>query len=116
MKQRLLVMNGQRIVQAEQGGTWTNQKVDKAGALKPGFYNLYTAKPADKAQRHDGVIAHIDDNSIYQQVGKNLVVHSKSDFNKVPDIGSIKSISYDEHGKAKVDVVVTVKLAKGRSR
>ena len=37
MKQRLLVMNGQRIVQAEQGGAWTNEKVDKAGALKPGM-------------------------------------------------------------------------------
>ena len=35
MKQRLLVMNGQRIVQAEQEGAWANQKVDKAGALKP---------------------------------------------------------------------------------
>jgi hypothetical protein len=30
MKQRLLVMNGQRIVQAEQEGAWANQKVDKA--------------------------------------------------------------------------------------
>ena len=36
MKERLLVMNGQRIVQAEKDGAWTNQKVDKAGALKPG--------------------------------------------------------------------------------
>lgn len=48
MKERLLVMNGQRIVQAEKDGAWTNQKVDKAGALKPGIYNLYTAQAADK--------------------------------------------------------------------
>ena len=50
MKQRLLVMNGQRIVQAEQEGAWANQKVDKAGALKPGMYNLYMAQQADKKQ------------------------------------------------------------------
>ena len=56
MKERLLVMNGQRIVQAEKDGAWTNQKVDKAGALKPGIYNLYTAQAADKKQTHAGVI------------------------------------------------------------
>ena len=40
MKQRLLVMNGQRIVQTDQCRAWANQKVDKAGALKPGIsYN-----------------------------------------------------------------------------
>jgi hypothetical protein len=54
MKQRLLVMNGQRIVQSEQGGAWTIEKVDKAGAIKPGIYNLHTALPADKSQRYVG--------------------------------------------------------------
>ena len=47
MKQRLLVMNGQKIVQSEQAGAWINQKVDKAGALNPGIYNLYMAQVAD---------------------------------------------------------------------
>ena len=51
MKERLLVMNGQRIVQAEKDGAWTNQKVDKAGALKPGIYNLYTAQAAEADPR-----------------------------------------------------------------
>jgi hypothetical protein len=31
MKQRLLVMNGQKIVQHEQEGRWQNDKVEKAG-------------------------------------------------------------------------------------
>ncbi|AGS40918.1 MULTISPECIES: IncP plasmid survival protein KfrB [Gammaproteobacteria] len=114
MKQRLLVMNGQRIVQTDQGGAWANQKVDKAGALKPGIYNLYMAKEADKSQRHDGVIVHADNNKIYQQIGKNFVMHSKSDFDIVPDIGSAKSISYDAQGKALV--AQAVKLSRGRSR
>lgn len=115
MKERLLVMNGQRIVQAEKNGAWTNQKVDKAGALKPGIYNLYMAQAADKKQTHDGVIVHADSNSVYQQKGKNFVVHARSDFDKVPEIGSAKSISYNDQGKA-VAAAEAPKLARGRSR
>lgn len=115
MKQRLLVMNGQRIVQAEQAGAWANQKVDKAGELKPGIYNIYLAQQADKSQRHDGVIVHADGNSVFQQVGKNFVMHSRSDFDKVPEIGSAKSITYDASGKATVSADA-VKLSRGRSR
>lgn len=114
MKQRLLVLNGQRIVQNDQGGAWVNQKVDKAGELKPGIYNLYMAKEADKSQRHDGAIVHVDNSKIYQQIGKNFVMHSKSDFDIVPGIGSAKGISYDAQGKAVVAQVV--KLSRGRSR
>lgn len=115
MKQRLLVMNGQRIVQTEQGGAWTNQKVDKAGDMKPGIYNLYMAQQADKSQRHDGMIVHADSNSVYQQIGKNFVMHSRSDFDKVPDIGSAKSITYNAQGKAQVSAEA-VKLGRSRSR
>lgn len=115
MKHRLLVMNGQRIVQTENQGAWTNQKVDKAGALKPGIYNIYMAQKADKSQRHDGSIVHADSGSIYQQVGKNLVMHARSDFDKVPEIGSAKSITYDASGKAQVSAE-SVKLSRGRTR
>jgi hypothetical protein len=116
MKQRLLVMNGQRIVQAEQAGAWMNQKVDKAGELKPGIYNLYLAQPADRVLRHDGVIVHADNNFVYQQVvGKNFVMHSRSDFDKVPAIGSTKSVTYDASGKVNVSAEV-VKLSRSRSR
>lgn len=115
MKQRLLVMNGQRIVQTEQAGAWVTQKVDKAGALRPGIYNLYTAQEADKARRHDGVIAHVDDTHIYQQIGKNFVMHSRDNFDIVPSIGSAKSIMYDATGKAQVGAEA-IKLSRGRSR
>ena len=115
MKERLLVMNGQRIVQAEQDGAWTNQKVDKAGALKPGIYNLYMAQAADKQQTHAGVIVHADATHVYQQTGKHVVRHARADFDKVPEIGSAKSISYDAQGKANVSAEA-VKLSRGRSR
>lgn len=115
MKQRLLVMNGSRIVQHERESQWHSDKVDKAGALKPGIYNLYLASLADKTAAHCGVILHADKERVYQQVGKNYVMHDRSDFDKVPEIGSVKSVSYDAQGKASVSAE-TVQLSRGRSR
>jgi hypothetical protein len=115
MKQRLLVMNGQRIVQSEQGGAWINEKVDKAGAIKPGIYNLHMALPADKSQRYVGVILHTDNDKVYQQAGKSLVMHSRSDFDRGQAIGLEKSITYDAQGKATVSAEVA-QLGRGRSR
>ncbi|WP_017842774.1 IncP plasmid survival protein KfrB [Methylotuvimicrobium buryatense] len=115
MKQRLLVMNGQRILQGESDGAWTSQKVDKAGTLKPGIYNIYTAEPVDKSQRYDGVIVYADKNSVYQQIGKKFVMHARQDFDIVPTYGSVKSINYNDHGKAVISSE-TAKLSRGRSR
>jgi len=96
MKQRLLVMNGQKIVQQEQEGRWLNDKVEKAGLVKPGIYNLYLANPADKTRIHDGVILHADKDSVFQQVGKSVVKHDRADFGKAPAVGSNCSITYDQ--------------------
>lgn len=115
MKQRLLVMNGQRIVQEEIEGAWANQKVDKAGALKPGIYNIYTADKADKSKRYDGVVVHTDNNNVYQQIDKKFIMHSRQDFDTAPTIGSAKSISYNDQGKAVVSAEA-VRLSRGRSR
>ena len=48
--QRLLVMNGQRLLQSEQGGQWNTDKVEKAGTIKPGIYNIHLSAQADKAK------------------------------------------------------------------
>ena len=114
MKQRLLVMNGQRIVQHEQEGQWQNDKVDKAGIVKPGIYNLYLASQADKSKTHDGVVVYADKESVFQQVGKSYVKHARSDFDKVPEIGSNSSIKYEE-GRA-VTSVLSVQLSRAMSR
>jgi hypothetical protein len=115
MKQRLLVMNGQRILQGEHEGAWTNQKVDKAGELKPGIYNIYMAEKADKSKRYDGVVVHTDNDNVYQQIDKKFVMHSRHDFDLVPAMGSAKSISYNDQGKAVVSAEA-VTLSRGRSR
>lgn len=113
MKNRLLVMNGQCILQTEQDGAWTNQTVEKA-AIKPGIYNLYAAKEADKSQRHDGLIVHTDSATVYQQVGKQIIAHARNDFDIVPKTGSERSIVYDAAGSATLST--EVRLTRSRSR
>ena len=105
MKQRLLVMNGQKLVQDEKApGKWETVNVEKAGALKPAIYNIYLSQQADKTAAHSGVILHADKESIYQQSGRDFVQHKRSDFDKVPEIGSAKTITYSlESGRAQVD-------------
>ena len=94
MKQRILVMNGQRIVQSEFDSQWTTTKVGKAGQLQPGIYNLSTAIPASKDKAYDGVVLHSDQEHLYQQVGKTCIRHSAHDFSKLPAIGTHASIRY----------------------
>lgn len=101
MKQRILVMNGQRLVQSEQGKQWTTDKVEKAKTVKPGIYNIYLSTQADKSKAHDGVIVHVDKDHVYQQIGKNFVKHDRVDFDNIPDIGANTTVKYDV-GKAVV--------------
>jgi len=113
MKQRLLVMNGQKLVQSEQApGKWNTIGVEKAGALKPAIYNIYQSRQADKTAAHSGVIVHADKESVYQQTGRDFVQHKRSDFDKVPEMGSAKTITYSsETGRAQVD---SLSQAQGR--
>lgn len=113
MKQRLLVMNGQRLVQSEQGGQWNTDKVEKAGAVKPGIYSIHLASQADKSKATDGPIIYADKDNVYQQVGKSFIKHSRTDFDKVPEIGSNSSVKYD-NGKA-VAAPSSMKLGRGIS-
>ena len=101
MKQRLLVMNGQCLVQAEQDGKWQTVKVAKAGAVKPGIYEIHLSSLAEKTNAYDGPILHADKDFVYQQVHKSYIKHERADFDKVPDIGSNSSVKYD-NGKAVV--------------
>jgi hypothetical protein len=96
MKQRLLVMNGQRVLQSEQGGKWQTIKVEKAGAAKPGIYDIHLSALADKAVAHDGPILYADKDYVYQRVGNNYIKHDLASFDRVPDLGSHASVKYLE--------------------
>jgi KfrB protein len=117
MKQRLLIMNGSRIVQNETNGEWETQKVEKANGVKPGIYNLYLSNNADKTKNYTGIFVHSDKSSIYQQVGKEMIVHNRDDFGKdLPDVGEIKAITYDGLGKAIVADAEAISLKRGLKR
>jgi cell filamentation protein len=114
MKQRLLVMNGQKLLQTERAGEWQVDKVEKAGVIRPGIYNLYLATPADPAGVHVGVVLHADTEFVYQQVGKTFVRHDLTRFEQAPAPGSHVSIRY-QHNQAVVSAA-TVKLGRKLSR
>jgi hypothetical protein len=110
MKQRLLVMNGQRLVQNAQGGKWETVKVEKAGTVKPGIYDIHLSSPAEQTKAYDGPILHADRDYVYQQVRKSYIKHDRAIFDSVPDVGANLNVRY-ENGKAVV-TVASIKLGR----
>lgn len=72
MEYRVLVMNGQRLLQSTRDGKWVTDKVDKADAIPPGIYPLCRVLAANRSKHHNGVIVHVDREHVYQQSGKSL--------------------------------------------
>lgn len=96
MKIRILVMNGQRLIQFEHGTEWTTERVEAANGVKPGIYNIHSAVMVDKAKSHDGPVIFADKEHIYQKVGSSLVKHRIEDFEKLPEIGDNTIVKYDD--------------------
>lgn len=116
MNQRIVVMNGQRLLQTHEKGQWDVTKVEKAGVhMEPGVYNLYLAEKADKSEQYAGLILHTDKEYVYQQQGDEVVRHDRRDFGIVPEHGNFRSISYGEDGRAKV-IAITGTLSRGITR
>ena len=114
MKQRLLVMNGQKLLQSEQGGEWATNKVEKAGTMKPGIYSLYLASMPDKLKSYEGVVIHADRDGLYQQVGKTIFKHDLKDFELLPALGSTLKITYD--GSKALLLPASVRLGQRHTR
>jgi hypothetical protein len=98
MNQRLLVMNRHRLVQHEQHGRWEIDRVEKAGSLKPGIYNIYLATDAERTGIYDGIIVHSDKKHVYQQIGTEFFKHERQRFRTVPIIGENAIIKYMSSG------------------
>jgi len=98
-KLRMIVMNGQKILQTQNNNEWetvgTIKKVEEG--IKPGVYSIYLAKaPVDKNQ-YEGKIIHIDkDNAVfYQQINKDFIVHQLNAVDGKPAAGKNVAITYD---------------------
>ncbi|TXI39735.1 MAG: conjugal transfer protein TraO [Nitrosomonas sp.] len=111
-KLRMIVMNGQKILQTQNNNEWetvgTIKKADEG--IKPGVYNIYLAKmPVDKKQ-YEGQIIYIDkENAVfYQQVKKDFIVHQLNAVDGKPVAGKDVIITYDEE-KATLTLIDTLK-------
>ena len=98
-KQRIIVMNGQKILQTQNNNEWeTTGAIKKAEeGIRPGVYNIYLAKePSDKNQ-YEGTILLVDkDNGVfYQQVKKDFIVHQLNSVDGKPVAGKDVVVRYD---------------------
>ena len=114
-KLRMIVMNGQKILQTQNNNEWetvgTIKKIDEG--IKPGVYNIYLAKtPIDKNQ-YEGQVIHIDKENVvfYQQVNKDYIVHQLSAVDGKPVAGKDVVIAYDGE-KATLTLIDTLKNKK----
>ncbi len=98
-KLRMIVMNGQRIIQAMINNEWeTTGTIKKAEeGIKPGIYNIYLAKMPEDKKQYEGKILYVDkENEIfYQQTGKNFIVHQLGVINGKLVAGKDVVIEYD---------------------
>lgn len=106
---RLVVMNGQRILQSDHTGEWTVMKVGKAHGLKPGFYNLSSqGRPPTKTESYEGPVLHADNVNVWQQTRAGIVVHQTAHFGKLPEIAAVVKIAYDDKHRALVSPITQI--------
>lgn len=116
-QKRVVVMNGQRLLQeAKAPGQWNVAKVDKAGAIKPGVYNLANAKPPENGKKYTGAIIQSGREGVYQQSLGGIIKHSTAGFSKLPEAGTLKEISYSQVGKLTASDVQPQLKTQTRSR
>ncbi|MDP1787697.1 MAG: conjugal transfer protein TraO [Nitrosomonas sp.] len=102
MKQRMIVMNGFRILQSHNGQGWetvgTIKKVEKG--IVAGVYNIFLSKEAEANNTvYEGIILYIDKEKeiVYQKVDKEFITHKLKPFKTKPTIGKNVSIRYDNN-------------------
>jgi len=111
-KLRMIVMNGQKIIQALVNNEWeTTGTIKKAEeGIKPGIYNIYLAQKPENKNQYEGKILYIDkENEVfYQQTGKDFIVHQLNAINGKPIAGKDVVIEYGG-GKGHLSQVDTLK-------
>jgi hypothetical protein len=88
MKQRILVMNGQRLIENQVDGKWKTIKVTKAESLKGGIYNIFMAKNANKNEKNEGILVHATSSEFYIKTAFGFVKYENLEGIKLPQIGS----------------------------
>jgi hypothetical protein len=111
----MIVMNGQRIIQALVNNEWettgTIKKVEEG--IKPGIYNIYLAKKPEDKKQYEGKILYVDKENevLYQQTGKDFIVHQLNAIDGKPIAGKDVVIEY---GGEKAHLTAANELKKKR--
>jgi len=115
-KQRLIVMNGQKIVQEpDENSEWqtvgTIKKIEEG--IKPGIYNIFTAREASPGEQYEGIILHIDKKNeiFYQKTKKEYIIHQLRNFSEKIIAGRTVRIGY-EGDKASLEHTESQKQAR----
>lgn len=99
-RRRLVVLNGHKVLQANDGDDWNNVRVEKAGGLRPGLYNLTGAQIADKTASHAGALLTAVDGLLYQATAAGVIAHALADFDQPPPAGGSGTITYSADARA----------------
>ncbi len=101
-KQRLIILNGYKILQNFDNNGWKTTGLVKKAAegLKPGIYNLFNAVDAKTCNIvYEGLILYIDKKQgiVYQQQpNKALIAHKLNSFDHMPYVGKYITFQYDD--------------------
>lgn len=96
MKQRILVLNGQRLIERWEDEEWKTTKVAKAEELKGGVYNIFTARDGNKNQVTQGILVHATKDEIFLKGNYGFMKFDITEDTKIPAIGSHVNLSYDQ--------------------
>lgn len=103
-EEKLVVSNGsKRIVRNSGDNNWIASRVDSAGRLSPGVYELHKAMPARvEDTTYSGTILHVDERHVYQQTTGSITRHERAAFATLPEIGRRIRVAY-ESGQANIE-------------
>jgi len=111
-KQRIIVMNGRKILQTQINNEWettgTIKKVEDG--IRPGVYNIYLSKAPSDKNKYEGKILLVDkDNGVfYQQTKMDFIVHQSNAVDEKVVAGMDVVVGYDGE-KAALTQIDTLK-------
>ncbi|CAE6824249.1 Protein TraB [Paraburkholderia aspalathi] len=94
---KISVNNGSRNIDRFSEGQWLTMKSLPDAGLPHGVYHLADAAKAAKnvhPQTFGGQVVHVDQSSVYQLSGKDIVQHERGLFAKEPVVGQCYEVSY----------------------
>lgn len=100
VRHRLVVLNGHKVLQANDGDDWSNVRVEKAPGLRPGLYHLSSAQAADKTASHAGALLVAVNGLLYQATAAGMIAHALADFDQPPPAGGSGTIAYGADARA----------------